>query len=174
MTAWLGWIWSGECEGLVRGEGVDEEGGGEGGGERGRDEGECREGEGDTGERRSGEEIKDCYQGASVERVVADVDPRNEASLGVLKRFGFREVGRAEVCPFSLIFGPLPCLFPTFPHNTTSFGLFISLFFFSSDIHRPMYLYIVEYCTQTQAQGPLTLTIWIFAENVRDAFRLVR
>ena len=50
------------------------------------------------------------YQGARVERVVADVDPRNEASLGVLKRFGFGEVGRAEVCfpsPLS-VFSYLP------------------------------------------------------------------
>ena len=32
-----------------------------------------------------------------VERVVADVDPRNEASVGILtRRFGFRETGRAE------------------------------------------------------------------------------
>lgn len=29
-----------------------------------------------------------------VERVVADVDPRNAASVGVLRRFGFVETGR--------------------------------------------------------------------------------
>ena len=31
-----------------------------------------------------------------VERVTADVDPRNESSLGLLGKFGFRETGRAE------------------------------------------------------------------------------
>ena len=31
-----------------------------------------------------------------VRRIVADVDPRNEASLRSLKRFGFQEPGRAE------------------------------------------------------------------------------
>lgn len=31
-----------------------------------------------------------------VERVVADVDPRNGGSMGILRRFGFVEVGRAE------------------------------------------------------------------------------
>lgn len=31
-----------------------------------------------------------------VERVLADVDPRNESSTGVLRRFGFVETGREE------------------------------------------------------------------------------
>ena len=31
-----------------------------------------------------------------VEGVVADVDPRNEGSIGILRRFGFVETGRAE------------------------------------------------------------------------------
>lgn len=31
-----------------------------------------------------------------VARIVADVDPRNDRSLGLLARFGFREAGRAE------------------------------------------------------------------------------
>lgn len=31
-----------------------------------------------------------------VERVLADVDPRNESSIGILRRFGFVETGREE------------------------------------------------------------------------------
>ena len=31
-----------------------------------------------------------------VEKVVADVDPRNDGSMGILKRFDFRETGREE------------------------------------------------------------------------------
>ncbi|KAL9068287.1 MAG: hypothetical protein Q9161_006313 [Pseudevernia consocians] len=31
-----------------------------------------------------------------VESVLADVDPRNEGSIGILKRFGFEETGREE------------------------------------------------------------------------------
>lgn len=31
-----------------------------------------------------------------VEGVVADVDPRNEGSIGILRRFGFVETGREE------------------------------------------------------------------------------
>lgn len=31
-----------------------------------------------------------------VERVLADVDPRNVGSIGILRRFGFEEVGREE------------------------------------------------------------------------------
>lgn len=31
-----------------------------------------------------------------VQRVLADVDPRNGASIGILRRFGFEEVGREE------------------------------------------------------------------------------
>lgn len=31
-----------------------------------------------------------------VEKVVADVDPRNEGSVGILKKFGFRETGWEE------------------------------------------------------------------------------
>lgn len=31
-----------------------------------------------------------------LERVVADVDPRNSGSIGILRRFGFVETGREE------------------------------------------------------------------------------
>lgn len=31
-----------------------------------------------------------------MERVVADVDPRNQGSIGILKAFGWRETGREE------------------------------------------------------------------------------
>ena len=31
-----------------------------------------------------------------VERVIADVDPRNEGSIGILRKFGFEETGRGE------------------------------------------------------------------------------
>ena len=33
---------------------------------------------------------------AGFEKITADVDPRNEASLGILQKFGFREVARRE------------------------------------------------------------------------------
>lgn len=36
------------------------------------------------------------FWGRGVERVVADVDPRNEGSIGILRRFGFLETGREE------------------------------------------------------------------------------
>lgn len=36
------------------------------------------------------------FWGRGVERVVADVDPRNEGSLRLLGRFGFVETGRGE------------------------------------------------------------------------------
>jgi RimJ/RimL family protein N-acetyltransferase len=36
------------------------------------------------------------FEEPGIESIVADVDPRNEASISVLKKFGFRETGRRE------------------------------------------------------------------------------
>ena len=95
LGAWLQYLWSEACETLVAGEqtdALDDSGGGalEG------DEGGIDAGSKDSvkdGRRRGG---IDRYKGARVERVVADADPRNEACLGVMRRFGFKETGRAE------------------------------------------------------------------------------
>ena len=89
MTAWLEYLWSTDCERLVEGE-----------------YGEACRSNGDSGAiddlegskhsngvRKGGMET---YRGRRIERVVADVDPRNEACLGVLRKFGFEETGRAE------------------------------------------------------------------------------
>jgi RimJ/RimL family protein N-acetyltransferase len=36
------------------------------------------------------------FEEPGIQKIVADVDPRNEASIGVLKKFGFVEAGRRE------------------------------------------------------------------------------
>ena len=89
MTAWLEYLWSTNCEQLVKGE-----------------DRETHKSNGDPGaidnlqgsERTNGVQKSgmESYEGRRVERVVADADPRNEACLGVLRRFGFKETGRAE------------------------------------------------------------------------------
>jgi RimJ/RimL family protein N-acetyltransferase len=40
--------------------------------------------------------IRHIFATRPVETLIADVDPRNQASLGLLKRLGFRETGRAK------------------------------------------------------------------------------
>lgn len=40
--------------------------------------------------------IASAFECLPLETIVADVDPRNAASLGLLKKMGFRETGRAE------------------------------------------------------------------------------
>lgn len=40
--------------------------------------------------------IPHVFQARSVDRLTAEVDPRNAASLGLLRRLGFRETGRAS------------------------------------------------------------------------------
>ena len=89
MTVWLEYLWSVECEHLVKGE-----------------YGEAHKSNGDSGafehlecSKRSNGVQKggmETYGGGRIERVVADADPRNEACLGVLRKFGFKETGRAE------------------------------------------------------------------------------
>lgn len=88
MSSWLQYLWGADCERLVRGE--------------------CREAGQPKEFLGSGREVQDTersgkrlggigtYEGGWIERVVADADPRNEACLGVMRRFGFKETGRAE------------------------------------------------------------------------------
>lgn len=40
--------------------------------------------------------LPDVFAALPMDAIVADVDPRNQASLGLLKRLGFRETHRAE------------------------------------------------------------------------------
>jgi ribosomal-protein-alanine N-acetyltransferase len=40
--------------------------------------------------------IRHLFATRPVEALIADVDPRNQASLGLLERLGFRETGRAK------------------------------------------------------------------------------
>lgn len=95
LGAWLHYLWSEACETLVAGEHRDAPGDSDGGDLEGVD------GEKDVGSNKSVEDGRrrggiERYKGARVERVVADADPRNEACLGVMRKFGFRETGRAE------------------------------------------------------------------------------
>ena len=75
MTAWLQYLWGPECERLTRGERKDESYG--------------------ESVRSWGGGIAE-YEGGRVEKIVADVDPRNEACLGIMRKFGFKETGTAE------------------------------------------------------------------------------
>ncbi|KAL8783691.1 MAG: hypothetical protein Q9195_009316 [Heterodermia aff. obscurata] len=89
MYGWLEYLWSMNCEQLVNGE-----------------YGEGHECNGDSvaidnleGAKQSNGVQKggmETYRGRRIERVVADADPRNEACLGMLRKFGFKETGRAE------------------------------------------------------------------------------
>lgn len=89
MSAWLEYLWSTICEQLVKGEyGEAHRSNG--------DSGACGHWEGSkqsNGFQKGGMET---YRDRRIERVVADADPRNEACLGVLGKFGFKETGRAE------------------------------------------------------------------------------
>ena len=40
--------------------------------------------------------IKSAFESLALDEIVSDVDPRNVASLALLKKHGFRETGRAE------------------------------------------------------------------------------
>ena len=89
MTAWLEYLWSPKCEQLVEGEcgEVYKSNGDSGAFDNPEDS------EGSNGSQKGGMET---YRDRRIERVVADADPRNEACLGVLRKFGFQETGRAE------------------------------------------------------------------------------
>ena len=75
MEAWLEYLWGPDCERLVRGEQEKEFG--------------------KPADRTQKGGIQ-AYAGARVEKVVADVDPRNDACLGMMKKFDFVETGREE------------------------------------------------------------------------------
>ncbi|CAF9912561.1 MAG: hypothetical protein HETSPECPRED_000973 [Heterodermia speciosa] len=89
MTVWLEYLWSTNCEQLVNGKyaGAHECNGDSGALDN------LQASEGSNGVQNGGMET---YRGRRIERVVADADPRNEACLGVLRKFGFKETGRAE------------------------------------------------------------------------------
>ena len=89
MTVWLEYLWSTNCEQLVNGKYAEAH-------ECNGDSGALdnpQASQGSSGVQNGGMET---YRGRRIERVVADADPRNEACLGVLRKFGFKETGRAE------------------------------------------------------------------------------
>ena len=89
MAAWLEYLWSTSCEQLVKGECREAH---ESNGDLGADD-NLEDSRRSNGSQKGGMET---YRDRRIERVVADADPRNEACLGVLRKFGFQETGRAE------------------------------------------------------------------------------